>query len=90
MEENNRELIEKPLTLTIAEIKDLADFSGLTRHGVYIPDGLDDDSETEIIITACPKDGIKEDDGSRGHYPHIAYYAEYPEEGVYPLGQRIH
>lgn len=73
------------LTLTIDQIKDLAEFAGLRIEGEI----TDEDKETEITITACPKQGIEDDDGSIIHYRHIAYLEEYPEEGVCPLGQQL-
>lgn len=75
----------KPLVLTVDQIKDLAEFAGLRVGG-----GLtEDERETEVAITKCPKRGVKDDDGSIGHYRHIAYFDEYPEEGVFPLGPKI-
>lgn len=74
---------EPHLTLTIEEIKDLAEMAGLSVN----KDDLDDENKlTEIVVTACPKKGIQETDGSIVHYKHMAYYEEYPEEGVCPLG----
>ena len=70
------------MTLTIDQIKDLAEFAG----PVVIGDVTDDDKETEITINACPKKGIQDGDGSIIHCRHIAYMEEYPEEGVAPLG----
>lgn len=72
----------KALTLTIDQIKDLAEFAGLKVEGEI----TDDDKETEIVITKCPEKGVEETDGSIVHYRHIAYLEEYPDEGVCPLG----
>lgn len=70
------------LTLTIAQIKDLAEFAGLR-----VSDEItDEDREIEITITPCPEKGVEDDDGSIIHCKHIAYLEEYPEEGVCPLG----
>lgn len=74
---------EPHLTLTIEEIKDLAGFCGLR----VMEGDIDDENKlTEIVVTMCPKKGIQETDGSIVHYKHMAYYEEYPEEGVCPLG----
>lgn len=75
------------LTLTVAEIKDLAEFAGLVLNQKFMPDA--DGLETEIIVIECPKDGVRDDDGKPTHYAHIAYFAEYPEEGSHPLGPEL-
>lgn len=75
------------LTLTIAEIKDLAECAGLVLKEGCEPDA--DDLETEITIIDCPKDGVKDDDNRPTHYAHVAYFDEYPEEGCYPLGEEL-
>lgn len=71
------------VTLTVAEIQELAEFAGIRVDRSRSPL---DDSEMEITIEPCPEEGIAEEDGSRGHYRHIAYYEDYPEEGAWPLG----
>lgn len=72
------------MTLTIDQIKDLAQFAGLHITGEA------EDKESEITIIECPKEGIKDDDGSTiVHYRHVAYLEEYPEEGVCPLGDEL-
>lgn len=77
----------RPLILTVAEIRDLAEFAGVMQHGVPLP--LDaDELETEIVIGDCPKQGI-DNDGEVEHYRHMAWYYEYPEEGVFPLGEKV-
>ena len=71
------------LTLTMEEIKDLALFAGFR----VAPDDLDEDNkDTEITIEVFPEKGIKDDDGILTGYRHLAYLAEYPEEGAMPLG----
>lgn len=76
------------LTLTIAEIIDLAGFAGLTFHQNHLPEG--DDLEAEVVIAECPKDGTKDEEtGRRIHTKHIAYMADYPEEGCMPLGPEL-
>lgn len=75
------------LTLTIAEIKDLAECAGFTLDPASMPDA--DEMETEIVVMECPKAGVRDDDGKPTHYAHIAYFSEYPEEGSYPLGNEV-
>lgn len=73
------------LTLTVAEIKDLAECAGLVLK--FEP--RSDDLETEITIIDCPKDGLLDDDNKPAHYAHIAYFSDYPDEGSYPLGDEL-
>lgn len=75
------------LTLTVAEIKDLAECAGLVldKSVSYEASEL----ETEIVVMACPNEGVRDDDGKPTHYAHIAYFAEYPDEGCYPLGDEL-
>ena len=75
------------LTLTVAEIKDLAEAAGLALDKTVTYD--DDQLETEYDIVACPPDGICDDDGKPTHYRHVAYVAEYPDEGGFPLGAAL-
>lgn len=77
------------LTLTVAEIYDLACMAGFTIHHTpaFMPGS--DDMETEIIVMVCPKEGVLNDDGKPEHYTHIAYFADYPEEGSHPLGEKL-
>lgn len=75
------------LTLTVAEIKDLAEFAGLVLDKSVSYDA--DELETEIVVMECPKEGVRDDDGKPTHYAHIAYFAEYPEEGCCPLGAEL-
>ena len=73
------------IILTIAEIKDLAEFCGLV---ISPPSELDEDqNDTEICITPCPKEGLKDEDGKIYYSKNIAYFYEYPEEGSIPLGR---
>lgn len=69
------------VTLTIDQIKDLAEMAGLKVDSEI----TDDDRETEITVTLCPEKGV-DDDGTIKHYKHVAYHTDYPEEGVCPLG----
>lgn len=78
------------ITLTIAEIYDLACAAGFTiNHSpAFMPDA--DEMETEITIEDCPKVGLLDDDNvSRLHYTRIAYFTEYPEEGSFGLGKEL-
>lgn len=73
------------LTLTGKEIKDLAEAVGL----VIEPRNYTDELETEMTIIDCPANGVLDDDGKAMHYEHVAYLSEYPEEGVFPLGDEV-
>ena len=76
------------IILTIGEIKDLAEFCGLVLSKECINDTEDDDAE--VSIEECPSRGIlDEDDGSVKHYKKMAYFTDYPEEGVFPLGNEL-
>jgi hypothetical protein len=78
------------LTLTIAQIIDLAAFAGLVFKEGCDPD--DDALETELTIQGCPAIGVLDDDDdsvTRRHYEHIAYFTEYPEEGWVGLGKEV-
>ena len=76
------------LTLTVAEIKDLAEFAGFVLDPDRMPDEQDE-WETEIVVMDCPKEGVRDDDNKPTHYAHIAYFADYPEEGSSPLGAEL-
>lgn len=75
------------ITLTVAEIKDLAECAGIALANDVTYDA--DELETEIVVMECPKQGVRDDDGKPTHYAHIAYFEEYPEEGSFPLGNEI-
>jgi hypothetical protein len=73
------------MILTVAEIKDLAEFCGL----IFTKECKDDCSQddTEISIEDCPEGGILDADEKKVYHPsHVAYFYEYPEEGSMPLG----
>lgn len=74
------------MTLTIEEIRDLAEFVGLQLAEREIPA---DELETEIVIADCPEKGVHDEEQPTKtlHCRHIAYIEEYPDEGVCPLGQ---
>ena len=76
------------ITLTIGEIINLARFAGL----VIDPETADDpdDLDVEISIGPVPEKGLSAD-GVEGikYNGHMAWFYEYPEEGVMPLGEKI-
>ncbi len=75
------------VALTINQIQELAEFAGLTIS--TRPSSLDD-MEAEITVMDSPKGHeVIEDNGSRERYNRIAYYSDYPEEGVMPLGMKV-
>lgn len=74
------------ITLTGKDIKDVAEFAGLS----ITPHDYADEYETEITIQRCPKSGIKnDDDGGVEFFEYVAYLSEYPEEGCVPLGDPV-
>lgn len=73
------------ITLSGKEIKDLAEAVGL----VIQPLDYADELETEMTIIDCPAEGVLDDDGKATHYQRVAYYSEYPEEGMCPLGDEV-
>lgn len=78
---------EPHLTLTIAEIRDLAAMCGIVMRDATDKE-KEDERETEITITPWPACGIKDENGqpyTQAH-KHLAYFEEYPEEGCVPLG----
>ena len=80
------------LTMTVAEIRDLARFAGLMIDDTTTPD--DDELEAEITVKGCPAEGVHNrgeptDADSVSHYKLIAYFTEYPEEGCIGLGDEI-
>lgn len=79
--------MSKQITLTVGQIKDLAEFAGLTLHSRFNPIG--DELETEITVADCPTSGTTDDDGNVKHYAYVAYMTDCPEEGCCPLGDEI-
>lgn len=73
-------------TLTVAEIKELAEFAGFRLVNDPIPE---DELEMEIVVARCPAQGVKDDDGKIYHHRLMAYYEDLPEEGVFPLGASL-
>ena len=73
------------MILTVAEIKDLAECAGLVLEKDVEFD------EYELSTEICIEENkiVTGDDGISRQYNHIAYFHEYPEEGVYPLGDEV-
>lgn len=73
------------MELTIKEIKNLAEFAGLT-----VLDIDQDEAETEITVEPCGKEGLRDGKLDKPRfYAHIAWFTEYPEEGAAGLGPEI-
>lgn len=80
------------LTLTVAEIRDLARFAGLMIDDTTTP--ADDELDAEFTIVACPPEGVRNEGEESGpdsvsHYRYGAYSTEYPEEGCIGLGPEL-
>lgn len=78
------------LTLTVEQIKDLAEFAGFTLHSRFMPEEM----VSEVVICECPANGVKcegepSDPMAVAHYKHVAYFAEYPDEGCHGLGPEV-
>ena len=76
--------IKFEITLTGQEIMDLAEFAGFE---VKNPDP--DYLKYDYAVAECPDEGVENDDGQMEHYTYIAYLSDYPEEGCYPLGEKL-
>lgn len=76
---------EPSLTLTIEEIRHLAQFCGLVI-AEPTPKEKEDERETEIVVSPWPAQGLKGDNGMVQPCRYVANYYEYPEEGACPLG----
>ena len=73
--------------LTVKEIKDLAEYSGLSIDETKLPD--EDEMETVVCIAHCHPKGLKNDGGVIEHYRLVMYFEDCPEEGVIPLGDAV-
>ncbi len=73
-------------TLTGKEILDLARYAGIITGDDPVID--QDILDTEYTVSKCHPDGVMVEgsDEEPVKYNHVAYHSEYPEEGVYPLG----
>lgn len=81
---------EPHLTLTMEEIRDLAQCCGLVVQEPTASE-KEDERETEITIAGWPETGVW-DDNQKCQVPphkHIAYFEEYHEEGCVPLGSPL-
>jgi len=72
------------ITLTGAQIRDLADMAGLAPVDLP-PESI----ELETRMTITGPDEIHDEDGNPTRYPLVAYITEYPEEGYIPLGDPL-
>jgi len=80
------------LTLTVAEIRDLARFAGLMIDDATTP--TDDELDAEFTIAAYPPEGARNegeetDPDSVSHYRYVVYSTEYPEEGCIGIGLEL-
>jgi hypothetical protein len=74
------------LTLTVAEIVDLAIAAGLVINQKPMPDAGEMKDKFTIIV--CPTRGVR-NNGKVSHYAHVAYMLDYPEKGIFPLGPEV-
>ena len=76
------------MILTIAEIRDLAQFAGLVLTDQCKADTSD--NESKIAVEDCPEGGLIDTDAARVcRYAHVAYFADYPDEGSHGLGPEL-
>ncbi|QWP79189.1 hypothetical protein J5226_12725 [Lysobacter sp. K5869] len=75
------------VTLTVAQILELAEFTGLHFDRSKMPP--DEELECEYTISEAPLDGVPDDVGALRRYSHVAWITEYPEEGCLPLGPEL-
>jgi hypothetical protein len=82
--------VNRPMILTMAEIRDLAHFCGFTVDGNGAETRDAEELETEYVIEDCPAQGVMDEDQKTAlHYRHVAYIEEYPDEGVMGLGTEL-
>lgn len=74
------------VTLTVREIRDLAQYAGLEVDSIALGR---EELDTELHVEVCPKCGLRDDDGAIIHYRHIAWFVEYPDEGSSGLGDPL-
>lgn len=74
------------IILTAKQIGDLAVAAGFTID-VDPDDGQLDTEYT--IVKMDPKKGVLNDDNVMEYYAHVAYLTDYPEEGSFPLGDKL-
>ena len=78
------------ITLTGQQILEMATFAGIMIDEKYTLDDAEKETEFEL---SCNMEGIEincedEPEGD-GKYTHAIWIAEYPEEGVLPLGEKL-
>lgn len=80
--------VTKTMTLTAGEIGDLAAMAGFSLPPEAWP--VDDEKETEFAIAEDHQGfSVTGDNGEKEAYKHVAFLVEYPEEGVFPLGEKL-
>ena len=80
------------ITLTVAEIFDLAKAAQLIPWKSKLKDALESDEDADTEYTIIERKGgieILDDDKTPHKYAHGAFLAEYPEEGTWPLGEEL-
>lgn len=75
------------IDLTVREIKDLAEATGLLT--VKETELSDDVLDTIVCLARCHPDGLENDNGVKEHFSLVMYFESCPEEGVTPLGPPI-
>lgn len=68
--------------LSVKQIIELAEFAGLHIDKDKLDEG---EMETPIAIMKCPED-MRWEDEPNTVYEYAAFYNEYPQEGIVPLG----
>lgn len=69
------------LTLSVAEIKDLAEYAGFVLNQRFMPSS--DAMAERVVISASAKEGVSEGGEPRAHF---AAFADYPDKGICHLG----
>lgn len=75
------------IDLTVREVMDLAEASGLELNKTRLPD--DHEMETVVCLAKCHPEGLANDDGVTEHFSLVMYFEDCPEEGVIPLGSPL-
>lgn len=83
----NAHIENSVLDLTVREILDLANFSGIEIDKSKLPS--DDELDTVVCIAKCHPEGLENDEGVIEHYNLVMYFEDCPEEGIIPLGNPI-
>jgi len=72
------------VTLTVDEIFTLAQFAGLR-----VEDPGPEEGDYEVTVGPWPSKGVRDGDTELPEHRHVAYYADYPEEGCACLGSPV-